>query len=59
MRIENCIIITKDDSIIEMTHEEKRGLKGNIVIHEKQLKSEIDNPEAWGILLDTDTAAAE
>ena len=48
MRIENVTIVTRDDSVVELTKEELENFKGNVVIHEKQLEAELQFPEAWG-----------
>ena len=37
MRIENCTIITHDDSILEMSPEEMEDFKGNLVCLESSL----------------------
>ena len=49
MKIENCIILTKEDSVLEMSVEELKQLKGNVIIDVRRLSEYISDPKAWGI----------
>ena len=62
MKIENCIIITDDDSILEMSPAElNECYHGNSVIHSSKLSSSVlgELGEFTGKSADIDAAAAE
>lgn len=59
MKIENCTIITSDNSIFEVSLEELENVKNNIIIHESNLSADLAGQLATFLSGDPDAAAAE
>ena len=59
MKIENCTIITSDNSIFEVSPEELKNVKNNTIIHESRLGSDLAGQLRTLLSADPDAAAAE